>query len=138
MVGSLTRHLHENELADAGSGDELKWVTRGVEDLKNLAIVDTRLHETGSNVHEQSQASETRAPLWRSAKQVRCGGAKRNAVRRTEETAQVWGDLNILDCDTEARVARRKQISFAFLDDDNLSDILVVGGLSYSERRLAS
>jgi hypothetical protein len=54
LVSGGSRHLHENELADAGAGNELQGITRCVVDLQNLAIVDSGLHKSSSNMHKET------------------------------------------------------------------------------------
>jgi len=53
-----------HELIDRSKSDEQSYV-RGVVDLKHLAIVDTRIHEAGGDVNEESQSRESRSSLLR-------------------------------------------------------------------------
>lgn len=63
FIRSLARHAQEDELAHFGSRNKLQRLVRGIENLKNLTIVDARIHEASSDVYEEAETSETRATL---------------------------------------------------------------------------
>lgn len=58
-IGSLASHLQENELADLGARDELERLVGSIENFKYLPVVDSGVHESRSDVDEQSKAGKS-------------------------------------------------------------------------------
>jgi len=63
--------IFEDELADPGSGMNRQRDRAGVIHLQKLVVGDPRMHETGGDVDQQTQAGEAASPLQSPANIIR-------------------------------------------------------------------
>ena len=110
-VASLADRALEDELADGEAGCHLERHRAEVAELQTLLVGDARLHETGRDMDQQAEPSESAPPF--------------------QPPTQMWREGDLLQRDPQDRLSRHKREAPRHVD--LLCDGLIVRVFGHSD-----